>query len=230
MKKERVEKNNDSVEVQTRRGFFAYLSRHPILESALIALVLNFLMEIISRRSLISAVSFTVHSPHFFLAGWAVIFLTLSLAPLFPKKIFIYCLFGILWLSMAITNAVLVVVRTAPFEAVDFSIIRTGLGIITIYLKIWQIILISLAIVAALALAWTVYVAAVTKYSDGEESDPMRRRRVGLLVGGIVYLQLAALIAFTLVNQALKPLLVAGALLLILLRVMRLALQKVRAS
>ena len=151
MKKERVEKNNDSMEVQTRRGFFAYLSRHPILESALIALVLNFLMEIISRRSLISAVSFTVHSPHFFLAGWAVIFLTLSLAPLFPKKIFIYCLFGILWLSMAITNAVLVVVRTAPFEAVDFSIIRTGLGIITIYLKIWQIILISLAIVAALA-------------------------------------------------------------------------------
>ena len=151
MKKERVEKKKGTVDEQNRRGFFAYLNRHPILESALIALVLNFVMEIISRRSLISAVSFLVHSPHFFLAGWAVIFLTLSLAPLFPKKIFIYCLFGILWLSMAITNAVLVVIRTAPFEAVDFSIIRTGLGIITIYMKVWQIILIALAILAALA-------------------------------------------------------------------------------
>ena len=151
MKKERVDKKTDTVDEQNRRGFFAYLNRHPILESALIALVLNFVMEIVSRRSLISAVSFLFHSPHFFLAGWAVIFLTLSLAPLFPKKIFIYCLFGILWLSMAITNAVLVVIRTAPFEAVDFSIIRTGLGIITIYMKVWQIILIALAILGALA-------------------------------------------------------------------------------
>ena len=142
---------NDVGSPEKRRGFFAFLNRHPILESALIALVLNFLMEVISRRSLVSAVSFTVRSPHFFLAGWAVIFLTLSLAPLFPKKIFVYCFFGILWLSMAITNAVLVVIRTAPFEAVDFSIIRTGLGIITIYMKVWQIVLIALAILAAIA-------------------------------------------------------------------------------
>ena len=83
---------------------------------------------------------------------------------------------------------------------------------------------------AALALLWTVYVAAVTKYSEGEELDPARRRRVGMLVGGIVYLQLVALIVFTLVNPSLKPLLIAGAVLLILLRVMRRALPKVSAS
>ena len=84
--------------------------------------------------------------------------------------------------------------------------------------------------VAVVAVAWTVYVAAVTKYSEGEEADPARRRRVGILVGGIVYLQLVALIVFTLVNPALKPLLVAGAVLLVLLRVMRRALPKVSAS
>ena len=151
MNKNKAEKRKSNGEARERRGFFSFLNRHPILESALIALVLNFVMEIISRRSFLSAVSFVFHSPHFFLAGWAVIFLTLSIAPLFPKKIFIYCLFGLLWLSMAITNAVLVVIRTAPFEAVDFSIIRTGLGIITIYMKVWQIILISLAILAAIA-------------------------------------------------------------------------------
>ena len=88
----------------------------------------------------------------------------------------------------------------------------------------------DMAIVAAVALVWTVYVAAVTKYSEGEELDSARRRRVGMLVGGIVYLQLVALIVFTLVDPALKPLLVAGAVLLILLRVMRRALPKVSAS
>ena len=136
---------------EPKRGFFSFLNRHPNLEAAFYALILNFLMEVISRRSLISALSFTFGSPHFFLAGWAVIFFTLSLAPLFPKRTFVYCLFGVFWLSMSITNAALVVIRTAPFEAVDFSIIRTGLGIITIYLKVWQIILIALAILAALA-------------------------------------------------------------------------------
>ena len=171
---------NDTVDEQNRRGFFAYLNRHPILESALIALVLNFVMEIVSRRSLISAVSFLVHSPHFFLAGWAVIFLTLSLAPLFPKKIFIYCLFGILWLSMAITNAVLVVIRTAPFEAVDFSIIRTGLGIITIYMKVWQIILIALAILGALA--GIVVLSIKTK----SRKVMLKRALIGIVISALI--------------------------------------------
>ncbi len=178
-------KKNDAVDEAKGHGFFAYLNRHPILESALFALVLNFVMEIISRRSLISALSFTFHSPHFFLAGWAVIFLTLSLAPLFPKKIFIYCFFGILWLSMAITNAVLIVIRTAPFEAVDFSIIRTGLGIITIYMKVWQIILIALAILLAFA--------GIVVLSIKVKSQKVLFRRALLGIG------LSALISFGLI-------------------------------
>ena len=80
------------------------------------------------------------------------------------------------------------------------------------------------------AVIWWLYISLVTLYSIGEESDSEKKRRVGLLVGGIVYLQLAALIVFTLTNPALKPLLIAGALLLILLRVMRRALPKVSAS
>ena len=41
MKKERVDKKKDTVDEQDRRGFFAYLNRHPIQESALIALLLR---------------------------------------------------------------------------------------------------------------------------------------------------------------------------------------------
>jgi len=84
--------------------------------------------------------------------------------------------------------------------------------------------------VAAVVAVWVAYIAAVTKYSEGEEADPARKRRVGMLVGGIVYMQLAALTAFTLGNLALKPLLVAGAALLIILRVMCCAMPKVSAS
>lgn len=77
----------------------------------------------------------------------------------------------------------------------------------------------------ALFLAWTLYIAFVTRYSEGEETDADRKRRVGFLIGGIVYLQLLALLWFNV-----TPLLVAGAVLLIVLRLLRRLLPKVSAS
>ena len=84
--------------------------------------------------------------------------------------------------------------------------------------------------IAVVAAVWAVYIAAVTKYSEGEESDPERRRRVGRLIGGIVYLQLVVLIVLALVNPCVNPLLLAGAVLLILLRALKRTFPKVSAS
>ena len=86
----------------------------------------------------------------------------------------------------------------------------------------------ALALVAPLV--WTLYITAVTWYSNGEENDPDKKRRVGLLVGGIVYLQLAALIYLTMKGASVMPLLVTGAVLLVLLRLMRRVLPLVSAS
>ena len=82
----------------------------------------------------------------------------------------------------------------------------------------------------AAPLVWTLYVALVTWYSRGEEADPGKRRRVGLLVGGVVYLQLSALIAMTLACAQAVPLLVSGAVLLGALRVFRRLFPDVSAS
>ena len=73
----------------------------------------------------------------------------------------------------------------------------------------------------------------MTLYSEGEENDPVKKRRVGLLVGGIVYLQLTALIVLTLEFPqvaAMRPLLVAGAVLLVLLRLFKKVFPEVSAS
>jgi len=78
---------------------------------------------------------------------------------------------------------------------------------------------------APVVLLWWLYIAGVTFYSEGEEADPAKRRRVGFLVGAVVYLQLVALMLFTV-----RPLLVAGAVLLVLLRFSKRLLPKVSAS
>ena len=82
----------------------------------------------------------------------------------------------------------------------------------------------------ALPLVWFAFIAAVTKYSEGEESDPVRKRRVGVLIGAVVYLQLAVLAACTAANPSLAPLLVAGVAMLVLLWGLKFALPKVSAS
>ena len=76
----------------------------------------------------------------------------------------------------------------------------------------------------AVVLIWTVYVAWVTKYSEGEETDPARKRRVGFLIGAIVYLQMTALLVFH------SGLVVVVAVLLVLMRILQRLLPKVSAS
>ena len=86
---------------------------------------------------------------------------------------------------------------------------------------------------AAVCVIWFAYIWAVTWYSTGEENDPEKKRRVGALVGGIVYLQLTALLVLTLMFPqvaAMRPLLIAGAVMLILLRLFKTVLPKVSAS
>jgi 4-hydroxybenzoate polyprenyltransferase len=88
----------------------------------------------------------------------------------------------------------------------------------------------SVTAAAAAALVWTVYISAVTRYSEGEETNPVRKRRTGILIGGIVYLQLAALLAFSIFGRPVNNLLVAGAALLIARRILIVALPKVSSS
>lgn len=82
------------------------------------------------------------------------------------------------------------------------------------------------------ALVFFLYVAGVTKYSEGESADPAKRLRVGFLVGALVYLQLAALLVSYQVSACAvtRNLLLAGAAMLVLLRLARRFLPEVSAS
>jgi len=86
--------------------------------------------------------------------------------------------------------------------------------------------------VSVCMVVWTLYIASVTKYSEGEEANPEKKRFVGLLIGALVYLQLfALLVAYLLTpNIVTRNLLLAGAGLLAALRLMKRGLPGVSAS
>jgi len=82
------------------------------------------------------------------------------------------------------------------------------------------------------AIVWMLYIAAVTKYSEGEADDPVKRQRVGFLIGALVYLQLGALLLAYQLSPSLltRNFLLAGAGLLVVLRLMKRFLPGVSAS
>lgn len=79
-------------------------------------------------------------------------------------------------------------------------------------------------------LIWTAYIWWVTKVSEGEETDPRRQQMVGLLIGALIYLQLGALLIFALIKPETNRLLLVGAVLLIVLRVVKRLCPRVSAS
>ena len=74
------------------------------------------------------------------------------------------------------------------------------------------------------AAVWTIYIAAVTKYSEGEEMDAAKKRRVGFLIGAIIYLQIIALLLFQ------SGIVVLLAVVLVVMRLMKRFLPEVSAS
>lgn len=73
------------------------------------------------------------------------------------------------------------------------------------------------------AAVWLAYVTLLTRYAKREDGNPRIRSFVGVLIGGIVYLQIFALLVFALFvsDPAISRLLVGGGVLLIALRLFR---------
>jgi phosphoglycerol transferase MdoB-like AlkP superfamily enzyme len=116
----------------------------------LIALALNFVIEVLNRSSLFAAIFHLVTNPAVFLYNSLIILLTISIAFLTRRRIFITLIVSGLWLGFAIANAVLLSYRVTPFTAVDLTLFKEALPMIKLYLSGFQIFLIIAGAIVAL--------------------------------------------------------------------------------
>lgn len=131
------------------KNFFVHQWRtRPVVFTTISALVLDFLIEILCARSIAGGAANIISNPLIYLYNSAILFAFLSFSLLFRKRFFVFFLISIIWLGLAITNCVLLGFRTTPLSAIDFSIFITVVPIVRYYLKIWQVILIALGILA----------------------------------------------------------------------------------
>ncbi len=127
------------------------MQSRPFLYSIYHSFVIYLIVEMLSRRSPVSAVSYLFSDPLVFMYNWLLVLLTMTLALLFRKRGFAFTVISGLWLILGVTNCVLLGFRTTPLNFMDFRTFKDVMGIINVYLAPWQIALIVAGLVVVLA-------------------------------------------------------------------------------
>lgn len=124
---------------------------NPWVRLGLLALLLNFINECLSRHSFIKGIIYFGSHPLAFLFNSFMIFFTLSIAMLFKKRVFVTFFISAVWFGLGVTNFVIRSSRKSPFAASDFRNLTEGLKVIQKYYTVPQIVILCLVIAALVA-------------------------------------------------------------------------------
>lgn len=130
----------------------------PAVGFSLLALVLNYFLEVFSRHSFLKAFKFIVNSPMVFLYNAFIIFVTLSLVLFAKRKLFATIFVCAMWIISAFANWIVLCFRTTPFSAVDILMIRNVMTMLDKYMTKWQMILSAIGAVLVVLLLIYLYI------------------------------------------------------------------------
>lgn len=117
----------------------------------LLAILVNLVIEVLNRHSLIKGLAFVLTSPLQFLYGAIVILLTMLIAFLLKKRVFMITFISGVWIIFGIVNSILKVFRHTPFTAQDLRLIKYAWNVAPLYLSVFKIILIIVGLLAFIA-------------------------------------------------------------------------------
>lgn len=120
-------------------------NRISLLLHAVACFIGYFIIEAISRHSILKSWNFLVEHPACFLYNTFLIFMTSLLAYLIRKRIFARMFIAVFWLLLGVINGMLLANRVTPFTGPDLKLLKEGLGIFNKYLSP------ALAVVAIIA-------------------------------------------------------------------------------
>lgn len=139
------------------KGFVIKGLKNSFIMCGIVALVLDYIIEILSRHSIIEATKFVVGQPFTFICNVLIIMLTLLVGLLFQKRIFVIAFISCIWLAFGITNCVLLMFRITPFSVVDFRLLKDAMRIMDKYCDKWAMVLIvigAILFVMGIVLLW----------------------------------------------------------------------------
>ena len=147
---QRMEERKNSPFAKKMEPIYFWMNRLSLLLHFLWAVVLNFVIESISRHSVVPAWEYLATSPWAFLFNTYMIFITFLLVYLIRRRVFLRIILSVLWLVLGCVNGYMLTVRVTPFVAQDFKVVGDAISMIDKYFTVPQMILLSILIVAIL--------------------------------------------------------------------------------
>lgn len=133
------------------------------------AMVINLIIESISRHSVFAAWSYMVETPLVFLYNSFMIFVTFSIVYLFRRRVFTRILISVFWIMLGIVNGAMLLKRVTPFNAQDLKTLTEGLSLFTNYFAVYELIIMAVGVVAVI-----IWVTAMWR-RGGQYQGKMRR-------------------------------------------------------
>ncbi len=108
--------------------------------SAVVALIINLMIETLASQNLFGGILFVIQKPVVFFLNSLIIFGWISLAMLFRRKLFAFTLLCISWLVLGIVNGIILSNRMTPFTTYDLLEMKDALSLATTYFSKAQIV------------------------------------------------------------------------------------------
>lgn len=116
-----------------------------------LAIVVNYLIEALSRHSLEEAFVYAVERGPVFLYNSFLILVTYSLVSIVRRKVFATVLISAIWILGGVVNGAVLSYRVTPFTGTDTKLIKNAMSLLTKYMSIVQVILVLIALVCVIA-------------------------------------------------------------------------------
>lgn len=150
-RRERIlEARRNSAFAKKMQPVYAFMNRFSLIFHALLACIINFVIEAISRHSVVAAWDYMKGTPLVFLYNAFMIFVTFSIVYLFKRRIFVRMIIGAIWVILGIANGYILLKRVTPFNAQDLKIAGDGIALINNYCNGFEVVVIAVGAVALL--------------------------------------------------------------------------------
>ncbi|MDY3928424.1 MAG: LTA synthase family protein [Clostridia bacterium] len=149
-----------------KKGFDNVIRERYLSLSIISSIVLNLVIEILARMSVIEGFKYIFNHPFLFLYNVFLIMMTFSLALLCKKRKFSLLLINTLWLAAGITNSVLLYYRRTPFIAADFFVLKSALKIMDVYMTKFQMVALILLFILIIVGLFMLAVKECSKRTD----------------------------------------------------------------
>lgn len=143
-----IEERRNSKFSRKMRPVCKIMNRFSLVFHALLACIINFVIETISRFSVFDAWSYMTETPLVFLYNSFMIFMTFSVVYMFKRRIFVRIIISVLWLILGVVNGYMLTKRVTPFNAQDLKVATDAVSLINNYFNPFELVLVMIGVIS----------------------------------------------------------------------------------